>query len=269
FSDDHSVGAMVLYEEMEDISTSLGGTRINYVVPIDQIFAGPTLDQTNRGTAGDNGRQSVVGRFNYDYKNKYLFEYSFRYDGSPRFPPEYRWGYFSGYSAGWRMSDEPFFSRYTSVVDNLKLRASYGQLGNDNTGNFQFLTGYSYPVNSYILGGSSVTSGLVDAGLANPNITWEEINMLNLGVDVGLWRGLLTMEVDVFSRWRKNILAKRALQIPITFGAALPDENLNEDLVRGFEITLGHTNRINEIDYNISGNVSFTRAKMTHVEQGA
>src|SRR5690606_4784685 len=89
------------------------------------------------------------------------------------------------------------------------------------------------------------------------------------GLDVGLWQGGLTMEVDVFSRWRKNILAKRALQIPITFGATLPDENLNEDLVRGFEITLGHRNRINEIDYNISGNVSFTRAKMTHVEQGA
>src|SRR5690606_14832811 len=71
-----------------------------------------------------------------------------------------------------------------------------------------------------------------------------------------------------FSRWRKNILAKRALQIPITFGATLPDENLNEDLVRGFEVTLGHNNRINDIAYNISGNVSFTRAKMTHVEQG-
>lgn len=269
FQENHNVGAMVLYEEMEDISTSLGGTRINYVVPIDQIFAGPTRDQTNRGTASDNGRQSIVGRFNYDYKNKYLFEYSFRYDGSPRFPPEYRWGYFSGYSAGWRISDEQFFSRYTSVVDNLKLRASYGQLGNDNTGNFKFITGYTYPVRSYILGGSAVTNGFVDAGLANPNITWEEINMLNLGLDVGLWRGLLTMEVDVFSRWRKNILAKRALQIPITFGAALPDENLNEDLVRGFEITLGHNNRINDVAYNISGNVSFTRAKMTHVEQGA
>lgn len=269
FLEDHTVGAMVLYEEMEDISSSLGGTRLNYVVPIDQIFAGPALNQTNRGTASDNGRQSIVGRFNYDYKNKYLLEYSFRYDGSPRFPPGYRWGYFSGYSAGWRISDERFFSRFTSVVDNLKLRASYGQLGNDNTGNFQFLAGYSFPAYSYILGGSSVTNGLVDVGITNPNITWEEINMLNLGVDVSLWNGLLTMEADVFSRWRKNILSKRALQIPSTFGASLPDENLNEDLVRGFEIVLGHNNRINEVAYNISGNISFTRAKFTYVEQGS
>ncbi|MGN6639484.1 MAG: SusC/RagA family TonB-linked outer membrane protein, partial [Mucilaginibacter sp.] len=134
FYNKHNVKALLLYEESEIQAANFNATRINYAVPIDQIFAGPSLGQTNGGGASDDGRQSVVGRINYDFTGKYLFEYIFRYDGSPRFPADTSWGFFSGVSAGWRLSEEKSIKDNFKNIDNLKLRASWGKLGNDNTG---------------------------------------------------------------------------------------------------------------------------------------
>jgi TonB-linked SusC/RagA family outer membrane protein len=267
FADKHNVSGLLLYEEYENEGTSFWASRTGYVVPIDQIFAGPDLNKNNNGSAYDNGRQSLVGRANYDYLGKYLIEYSFRYDGSAKFPVDKRWGLFSGVSAGWRLSEENFIRDNFSSIDNLKLRASWGQSGDDNTGNFQFLTGYSYPSRSYILGNNIVSSGMVDTGVPNPNITWEESEMYNLGLDLSLWDRLLEVEADVFYRERGGILARRNLQLPSTFGATLPYENLNSDNTRGFELILTHSNNIGELKYVVSPNVSFTRSKWDHVEQ--
>lgn len=263
----HNVSALLLYEESEDRGFDFSASRVNYVLPIDQIFAGPDKDKNNGGGASDNGRQSLVGRLNYDFDGKYLFEYSFRYDGSPKFPPDKRWGYFSGVSAGWRLSEESFFKDNFPTINNFKLRGSWGKLGSDQTGNFQFLTGYNYPSASYILGTNVVTNGLVESGMPNPNITWEESTMLNLGFDLSLWKSLLEIEVDVFHRKRDGILATRALQLPSTFGASLPAENLNSDDTRGFEIVVRHNNKIGAIRYDVSSNLSFTKTKWDHVEQ--
>ena len=267
FLDRHNLKALLLYEEMEDRATDFSATRINYVVPIDQIFAGPDLNKNNGGGASDNGRQSVVGRLNYDFSGKYLFEYSFRYDGSARFPVDKRWGFFSGVSAGWRISEEKFFRDNVNAINNLKLRASWGQNGRDSTGNFQFLTGYSYPSGSYILGGNVVTNGMEETGLPNPNITWELTRMLNIGLDLSMWNRLLELEADVFHRTRNGLLAQRNLQLPSTFGANLPFENLNSDDTKGFELVLRHNHQIRKIRYTISANVSFTKSKWDHFEQ--
>ncbi len=269
FSQKHNVQAMLLYEENEMKTTSISARRDNYVVPIDQLFAGPLLGQTNNGTASDDGRQSLVGRVNYDFMDRYLLEYSFRYDGSPRFPADIRWGFFSGVSAGWRISEENFFKDRFSSVYNLKLRASYGESGNDNTGAFQYLAGYTYPSTTYIMGGATVSSGLVDAGIPNPRITWERTRMTNFGIEIGLWNRLLDIEFDIFNRNREGLLGTRTLQLPSTFGATLPAENLNNDQTRGFELVLSHANKVSGIRYNITGNVSFTKSKWTHYEQRA
>lgn len=266
FSDKHNVGALLLYEEFESAGTNFWATRVDYVVPIDQIFAGPDQGKNNNGSAYDNGRQSVVGRINYDFLGKYLLEYSFRYDGSAKFPVDKRWGFFSGVSAGWRISDEVFMEGATAI-DNLKLRASWGKLGSDNTGNFQFLTGYSYPSRNYILGNGIVSSGMVDTGVPNPNITWEESEVTNVGLDLSLWERLIEVEADVFYRKRGGLLARRNLQLPTTFGAALPFENLNSDNTRGFELMIIHHNKIGELEFDIAPNVSYSRSKWDHVEQ--
>lgn len=266
FAEKHNVSALLLFDEMQTDTTGFSATRVGYVVPIDQIFAGPDQNKSNDGYAYDDGRESIVGRVNYDYMGKYLFEYSFRYDGSARFPPAKRWGYFSGISAGWRLSEENFIKKNSNAIDNLKLRFSWGKLGDDVTGTFQFLTGYIYPSGSYIYGSDVVTNGMVANGIANPNITWEVSQTLNIGADVSLWNGLLGATVDVFNRNRNGLLAKRSLQLPITFGATLPDENLNSDNIKGFELILTHDHSIGQLNYHIGGNVSFTKAKWRHVE---
>ncbi len=267
FADVHNVSALILYEEYEYVASNFGASRINYVIPIDQIFAGPDLNKSNSGGASDNGRQSLVGRVNYDFSGKYLLEYSFRYDGSAKFPPDRRWGYFSGFSAGWRISEESFFKDNLSIINNLKLRASYGTLGSDNTGNFQFLTGFTYPSGNYIYGGNVVSNGFVSSGTPNPNITWETSKTFNLGVDISLWKQLLEVEADIFNRDREGLLATRSLQLPSTFGATLPSENLNSDNTKGFEVVVRHNNQISDFRYSVQGNVSFTKSKWTHVEQ--
>ncbi len=267
FADVHNIKALVLYEVSEDQATSFQASRTNYVLPIDQIFAGPDAGKSNTGTASDNGRESYVGRINYDYTGKYLFEYSFRYDGSAKFPPDKRWGYFQGVSLGWRMSEESFIKDNLPAIDNLKLRGSWGNLGSDNTGNFQFLTGYTYPSGNYILGGNIVTSGMVDSGTPNPNITWEESQIWDLGVDISLWKRLLEIEADVFYRKREGLLARRTTQLPSTFGATLPYENLNSDDARGFELFIGHSNNLGEVRYRLTTNISYSRLKNRHLEQ--
>jgi TonB-linked SusC/RagA family outer membrane protein len=263
----HNVKALVLFESSEYKMTNYQATRKNYVLPIDQIFAGPDFGKSNSGGAADDGRESYVGRLNYDYKSKYLFEYSFRYDGSAKFPPNKRWGYFSGISGGWRISEEDFIKNKFTAIDNLKLRGSWGNLGSDNTGNFQYLAGYSYPSGNYILGGNVVTSGMVDSGTPNPNITWENSQIYDLGIDIGLWKKLLEIEADVFYRKRDGLLAKRTTQLPSTFGASLPDENLNSDDARGFEILVSHSSKLGEVKYRLSTNLSYARLKNKHLEQ--
>ena len=267
FLDRHNVSSLLLYEEYEISGTNFWANRVGYVVPIDQIFAGPDENKNNNGSAFDNGRQSYVGRLNYDFLGKYLFEYSFRYDGSAKFPVDKRWGFFSGVSAGWRLSEENFIKDNSSAIDNLKIRASWGESGNDDTGNFQFLAGYNYPSTNYIFGNNIVTNGMVDTGVPNPNITWEESEMINVGLDLSLWNRLIALEADVFYRKREGLLAQRNLQLPSTFGASLPFENLNSDNTRGFELLLSHNNKIGEFNYHVSPNVSFTRSKWDHFEQ--
>ncbi len=267
FAGTHNVKGLLLYEINDDQATNFQASRTGYSVPIDQIFAGPALGKNNTGGASDNGRESYVGRMNYDYSGKYLLEYSFRYDGSAKFPLDKRWGYFSGISAGWRISEESFFRDNLPTINNLKLRGSWGELGSDNTGNFQYLTGYNYPSGSYILGGSIVTNGMVASGIPNPNITWEKSQIYDLGIDLSLSKGLLDVQADVFYRKRDGLLATRITQLPSTFGATLPAENLNSDDARGFEMALGHRSIIGEIKYGISTNISYTKLRNNHLEQ--
>lgn len=265
FFDIHNIKGMLLYEVSESKATNFQASRINYVVSIDQIFAGPDAGKSNQGGASDDGRESYVGRLNYDFRGKYLFEYSFRYDGSAKFPPQKRWGFFSGISAGWRISEEVFMKKIKNL-ENLKLRVSWGNLGSDNTGNFQFLSGYIYPSGNYIFGGTTIR-GMIDSGMPNPNITWESSQIYNLGLDISLSNRSLEIETNFFYRKRDGLLTKRTTQLPSTFGAKLPSENLNSDDARGFEIFIGHNNRIGGVEYRVTSNLSWTRLKNRHIEQ--
>lgn len=267
FADKHAVDFMFLMETREYDDGSLQATREYIIDAIDEINAGIDKNKDNSGISSSSANIGYIARLNYAYNNRYLVELSCRYDGSSLFPENSRWGVFPAALVGWRISEEAFL-KGNPVIDNLKLRASWAKLGdNTNIAGFQYLTGYTYPSGRYIFG-DDVMSTLLSKGLANPNITWYTANLYNVGVEFALWKGLLSGEVDVFYRKRNGLMATRVASLPGTFGASLPQENLNSDDDRGFEVLLRHKNKLSkDFSYYVNGNMSFTRSKNRHVEQ--
>lgn len=222
------------------------------------------LDDSGNAVPLQEGRQGIIGRVNYSYKDKYLVEALFRADANIQFPEETRWGYFPGLSLGWVASNEDFLSN-SKTIDFLKFRASFASLGYDGTSSFDYLTGYELRngrENTYAYNNTGVTSTLQTIGLANPSITWETMETYNFGVDTRLWDNLLGVEFDAFYRRRSGILRDRQDQYPDTFGADLPQENAGIRSNRGFELVLNHRNNIGELNLNISANVTWTREKI-------
>jgi len=260
----HSVKALLGYEQTSTYGNFVEAYRSNFpstVLP--QIFAGSSdpTQQSNNGSASQTARQSEFGRINYDYAGKYLAEFTMRRDGSPNFPSNKRWGYFPSASAGWRLSEEGFMKKYT-FINELKLRGSYGIMGNDLVSAFQYLTTYGYG-NNYVIGGSNVI-GLVETGVPNPNITWETAKTGNIGLDATLWDGLLGITFDYFQTRRSDILTTAASVVPGYTGLTLPDENIGIVDNKGFELILSHTNNQHKFQYNFSGNLAFARNKVIY-----
>lgn len=275
---DHTLSVMNLFEGSRYDGDNFYGSRY-LVLPLPQIFAGITDNQeirqsTSSGALYDYANLASVGRLFYDYKHKYMVDFSYRYEGSSKFPENSRWGFFPAISAGWRISEENFWEEsIANVIDDFKLRASYGITGDDSALAYQFISGYQYPASGnnrglpagYIFGDSFISSSS-NTGLANAAITWYTANTFNVGVDFTAWRGLLGLTVDYFNRDRSGLLATRVGSLPGIVGANLPQENLNSDQTRGFEIELSHTHRVNDFQYQVKGNVSYTRTKTKYYE---
>lgn len=267
FARDHHIKALLLAEQNQIIQGNFDAYREFTLDGLDQLFAGASTNKNNNGAASEEAYMGYVGRVNYDYKNRYLLELGFRYDGSYKFSPDHRWGFFPTVSAGWRISEEPFFHNATNIVNNLKVRGSWGKLGDDTrAGAFQYLTGYTYPAGKYIFGGNML-SGLTPAGTPNPLLTWFNATTTNIGFEAGFLKDMLTIELDLFYRNRTGLLANRNLSLPGTYGATLPQENLNSDRTQGFELVLGYNKKIGDIVLNVSPNITWTRTKDVHLER--
>jgi TonB-linked SusC/RagA family outer membrane protein len=273
FEADHHVSALLLYEEGDREADNFYAQRDYSMDALDQLFAGNSTNQVGNMNTGSSDlyhytNKAWVGRLNYDFASRYIAEFSFRYDGSSKFQAGHQWGFFPAGQFGWRMSEEAFVkdSELFRNLSNLKWRVSYGIMGDDNASNYQFLSGYTYPSNGYVFG-SDYVNAFGMRGMPNPNITWFEAAVLNLGVDVDLWHGLLGITLDAFQRDRSNLLATRSESLPGLVGANLPQENLESDQTRGFELTLTHRNRIGkDFSYNVSGNMSMARTKWKYKE---
>lgn len=268
----HGISGMITYEELFGKGDNFSASR-ELAFAIDQLFAGNTYNQT--GTQDANGltdwsRKSVIGRVNYDFGDRYLAEFSFRYDGSSKFRDDQQWGFFSAGLIGWRISEEPFFknSEALSFIDNLKLKATYGVLGNDDAVNYQFLSGYNFPSGRYIWNGV-IQNGLSDKGLANTQITWFTYQTANIGVDLDMWKQKLGISLDIFRRDGNDLLGNRLGTLPGTVGASLPQENLNSDRTQGIELTLSHKNTLGRFGYSVTGNIAYARTKLRFQEVGA
>ncbi len=259
---EHHVTAMIGYEQQSIRSNYDVASRGGFPSPsLPEIFAGSSdkNQQSNDGAETQSARQNYFGRVTYDYAGKYLAEVSMRRDGSPNFRADKRWGNFPSFSAGWVLSREEFMKNYT-FINNLKIRASYGVMGNDLVNSFQYLQSYAYGSN-YVIGGGDVT-GLVQSGVPNPDITWERAKTGNIGLDATLWHGKLGISFDYFKTRRSDILTTRSAIVPGYTGLSLPDENIGIVDNRGFELVLTHSNYDHAVKYNLSGNVSFARNKV-------
>jgi TonB-linked SusC/RagA family outer membrane protein len=265
----HHMMAMVGQEQQKNTYSWVSAYRKNFVSPaIDQINVGSSApeDKDNSGSASAGAYNNYFGRLNYDYKSKYLAEFLFRYDGSQIFPEGKRYGFFPGFSVGWRMSEEDFIKNSLPFVDQLKLRASYGEIGNDRVGAYQYLQSYSFG-NNYVFGGTDVP-GIYANVMPNPNITWEVSKKTDIGLETSMWKGLLGMELTLWKEKRSNILVARSLSIPAILGfSGLPDENIGKVDNHGFELILRHRNSFNKLNYNVEGNISFARSKIIFMDE--
>lgn len=265
FAKNHEIEVLMLSEFIDYSNDIITAFRENYLSSaIPYLYAGSTVGMSNNGFASEMGRKSYVGRMNYSFMGKYLFEAITRYDASAKFQEDKRWGLFPSFSIGWRLSEESFLKN-ANILDNLKLRASYGESGYDAVGNFQYLSGYALD-KSYILG-NDPQRGIVSTGIANSDLTWEKMTIYDVGADIALWQNKLYGEFDIFYRERDGIPAIRLTTLPSTFGAELPQENINSTNDRGFEAKIGSSGKDGDFAYDISANISYSRAKWNHFEE--
>ena len=203
-------------------------------------------------TSSKSRLNSYFGRVGYNFREKYLFEANFRYDGSSRFAPDKRWGLFPSFSAGWRMAEESFL-KDVSWLSDLKLRASWGQLGNERIGLFRYLNlmslGQDYSF------GTNVTSGAAVTAYNDPNITWETTTIANVGIDAGILDNRVNIVFDIFKKRTTDIL--RAVNLPSQVGnLAGPIRNIGTVDNSGFELGLNYQNQINDFTYKIDASVT-------------
>ena len=267
---DHTVGAMALFEETYSTWTNFWATR-KMLLNSEYLFAGEEEDQVGKSDAvGDMTRRAWIGKVDYDYKRRYILNAAFRYDASSRYPKNGRWGFFPFVSVGWRLSEEAFMDFMRPVVDNLKIRASWGRLGDDNGASTYPATvvGYNLENNRYgwFYNGSLVT-GVSPTAIPNPNWTWYVAQTYNLGVDFDLWHQMLAGSVEIFKRDRSGLPATSDRVLPNIVGATMPQENKEKDRTFGWEISLSHHNRIGEVNYYVTGQMSATKTRWIEVLQ--
>lgn len=265
---EHHVDALAVYEQYEYNYNYFSTYRYNFpLFPTDQFFAasGDSKNWSNNASETQDGRLSYIGRINYDYAGKYLFSASVRGDGSVKFAPSKRWGWFPSVAVGWKISDEPFFKNITSLsfIDLLKLRFSVAATGNDAIGGWKWQDQYNIQSSSYYLGTNGTTDPRLSyGGIPNPNLTWEKSNSTNFGVDVSILRNL-TLTAEIWRRHTYDILGSRILAIPAEFGTSLPAVNYGVVNAKGFELELGYGKQIGrDFSFKVRGNVGLATNKV-------
>lgn len=223
------------------------------------VIDGATGDSETGGNAADWVMRSFFGRINLGFDDKYLFEANLRADGSSRFRAGgSRWGVFPSFSVGWRISEERFLKK-TDWIDQLKIRASWGALGNNSVGNYEYQS--VYDADNYILN-NTLVPGLAQLAISNAAITWETTYVTNIGIDFGFFRSRLNGTVDLFDKDTRNILID--LPAPLLVGnAAVPTQNAARVNNRGVELTLRWQDKVGDFSYFIGGNLSWVKNEVT------
>lgn len=254
FADKHDVNVLIGYSFLHYGTTnehaSIQDFADNSITVPDAGSSTPKFS----GTESAYTLQSLFGRVNYNFDERYLFEANFRYDGSSRFAPGHRYGLFPSFSGAWRVSEEAFFRNWNqAVLNNLKIRASWGKLGNQDVGYYPYQQTLGF--SNYVSGNGGTILGLAIQDYANSDITWETTTITNVGLDFGLFSNRLTGTFELFNKTTNDILLQ--LPIPDLMGdVTAPYENAGVVRNRGWELALNYSDRIGNVNFSVGGNVS-------------
>lgn len=221
-----------------------------------------TLQSVNDMLYAPKARVGFIGRFTYDYAGRYLVEFLGRYDGSWKFPPSKRWGFFPSISAGWRITEEPWWTdNMKRYLSNFKLKISYGMVGDENTSGYapyDYLEGYNYNSGGAVLDGQWVI-GSKYRGLPVTNLSWQKVKMFNIGFEYGFLNDRLTGELNYFERTLEGIPGSPGVTLPNEAGLSLPSVNKDSQKIRGIDGSIKWTDRIKDFNYSMEGNFTLTR----------
>jgi TonB-linked SusC/RagA family outer membrane protein len=219
------------------------------------------------GARNPNKRLSYFGRLNYNYQETFLFNATFRADGSSQFAPGNRWGYFPSVSAGWVMTNSEFLSGTSGWLDFLKFRASWGQVGNQNADEFQYLATIQTATTNYTFGPTEGTDGLVPGAypnrLANPKLKWETSQQTDIGIDARFMNGKVTLNADYYIKTTKDWLIK--VPVIATAGAEPPYINGGNVSNKGVELAINYSNNAGDLSYRFGVNGAYNRNEITDI----
>ncbi len=285
----HNLTGVFGFESQKRVGDNFYAQR-NLAFSTPYLFAGEDENQlggmsTSSSDLYDLAYASRIGRLNYTYGTRYIAEVQFRNDGSSKFAPGHQWGFFPSASLGWRISEEPLFKSidFLSFTDQLKLRVSYGEMGDDqNANSYGWISGYTYPATNsnsasgyynqwapgYIFNDQFV-SAVSRSALPNTSTTWMTSKTFDFGVDFEGWNGLFGFTFDYFDRHRSGIFAQSSTTLPTVVGAEAPQENLNSDRYFGIDLELTHKNKIGDLTYKVKAIGTITRQMyLTAVQNG-
>ncbi|MDR3366107.1 MAG: TonB-dependent receptor [Prevotellaceae bacterium] len=275
---EHKVNGVVGWESQKREGDNFYALR-DLAFSTDYLFAGVDEGQMGGMQSGSNdiyelANAAMIGRLNYAYSSRYIAEVQFRYDGSSKFASGRQWGFFPSASVGWRISEEPLFKSISDLafIDQLKVRASYGVLGDDGSLEYDWAMGYEYPddnnnaasgyytqhVPGFVFGDKFVY-GVKTKALPNESITWFTSRTVDIGVDFEAWNGLFGFAFDYFDRRREGRFARNTGELPTVVGATAPRENLNSDRHFGIDLELTHKNKIGDLMYKVKAIGTITR----------
>lgn len=262
-------------QEWAHTNTLSAGRKLLLLDGIEAIDVG-TDEITNGGGAEEWALRSFFGRLNYNYDEKYLLEANVRRDGTSRFAKQNRWGYFPSFSAGWNFSKEKFMHFAEPVLQMAKLRASWGELGNQNVGDnyYPYLVAIESVDKAYPIG-NQLNTGFAQLALGNANIKWETIRMLNIGIDLSLFNNRLTISADWFKKNNMDALVRPSLPLVLgkwqkdTSRDYLPLENLGEVESKGWELNIAWRDQIGQVKYRAFFNLSDSRNKIIDLGSSA
>ena len=257
--DKHKVGALFLYEQIESSQNELDAFRDNFLsAAIPELFAGGSDLWSNNGLSRESARRGYIGRVEYNYDSRYLLQANLRVDQSFNFPSSGRTGVFPAFSMGWRLSEERFMEN-VNFIDNIKLRGSWGQVGNDRVPSYQYLSLFGFQ-GGYVSDGL-YQQGITSSGIPNPDITWETATTLDLGVEFSILDNKLSFEFDYFKKRTDDILRPNNEIVPGTFGTSLPDVNFGIVDSWGGEALVNYKQTIGDLGISINANASWFKNK--------